>query len=301
MKNAIFFYYNLNPITITERNKIFEFQLQNNSYVLIPCTRTNEEVEVLYKLSILLYERGIPVHQIVLNKDNQLVTFINQIPYVLFRVYIQKDIPLIMNDILNFQKLTEGITVNNLPLADWYQLWTQKIDYLEYQMSEFGKKYPLLRESFSYYVGVSENCITLVGNLTNIEKKTLSHRRLYTTSTLFDLYNPLNFVMDSKVRDICEFLKDGFFHGKNVLEEAGLYFRYQPLSETDYQLFFIRMLFPSYYFDQYEKIIEMGHPEKELLPVIHNTENYESLIAIFYTWLQSYGKIPEILWMKKSN
>ncbi|MBS7021353.1 MAG: hypothetical protein KH135_05820 [Firmicutes bacterium] len=299
MKNAIFFYYNLNPITITKRDKRYEFQLQNAWYVLTPCTRPQEELDKLYNLSIVLYERGIPVHQIVLNKDNQLVTFINQTPYILFHIYVPKDTNIVLNDILNFQKYTTTVSLDNLPVADWYHLWTQKIDYLEYQVSEFGKKYPMIRESFSYYVGIAENCISLVGMIPDIQKNTLSHRRLGVQSTLFDLYNPLNLVVDSKVRDICEFIKDSFFHGIHAIEQINFYFSTQALDKQEAKLFFIRMLFPSYYFDKYEQIIEKDHDEKELLPFIHHTKEFEYFISIIYQHLVQYAELPEIYWIKK--
>lgn len=299
MKNAIFFYYNINPITITKRDKNYEFQHQNAWYILTPCTRPQEELDKLYNLSIVLYERGIPVHQIILNKDNQLVTFMNQIPYILFRVYVEKNTTIILNDIINFQRYTSTASLEQLPTADWYQLWTQKIDYLEYQVSEFGKKYPMIRESFSYYIGIAENCISLVGAIPDIKKDTLSHRRLGVQSTLFDLYNPLNLVVDSKVRDICEFIKDSFFHGLHALEQVNFYFSTQTISKQEAQLFLIRMLFPSYYFDKYEAIIERNYNERELLPFIHHTKEFEFFISIIYQHLMQYAELPEIDWLKK--
>ena len=41
-------------------------------------------------------------------------------------------------------------------------MWIRKIDYFEYQISQFGKKYPIIRESFNYYVGLAENGISLL-------------------------------------------------------------------------------------------------------------------------------------------
>lgn len=36
-------------------------------------------------------------------------------------------------------------------------MWVQKIDYFEYQVSQMGKKYPVIRESSIYYVGLAES------------------------------------------------------------------------------------------------------------------------------------------------
>lgn len=300
MKNAIFYYYNLNPITLIKRNQQFEFQMDQTQYILLPCSFPLEQLSSLYQLTLTLHQYQIPVHKIILNKDGQLITFINQVPYILLQLFVSKDTPIIFRDILQFQELTKNISIENFIVADWYQLWTQKVDYLEYQISEFGKKYPVIRESFSYYIGLAENAITLVKTV-NHPTPVLSHRRLYMNSTLFDLYNPLNLIMDSKVRDIAEYLKDCFFHNRNPLDMIQTYLQYQTLQCSEYQLLFIRFLFPSYYFDCYEQIIEHGHNEKELLPIILKNETYENILKYLYQQVLYHCYLPEMLWLTKSS
>jgi len=67
---------------------------------------------------------------------------------------------IIINDIHEFYKINNIKKPDNK--KDWYTLWTSKIDYLEIQLSEFGKKYPLLRKSFPYFCGLAENAIQLL-------------------------------------------------------------------------------------------------------------------------------------------
>ena len=298
MKNAIFYYYNLNPITLIKRYQQFEFQIDQTQYVLLPCSFPLEQLSTLYRLTLTLHQHQIPVHKMILNKDGQLITLINQIPYILLQVFVSKDTPIIFRDILQFQELTKDISGENLIIANWYQLWTQKVDYLEYQISEFGKKYPMIRESFSYYIGLAENAITLVKTVNQLAP-VLSHRRLYMNSTLFDLYNPLNLIMDSKVRDIAEYLKDCFFHNRDPLDMIQSYLQYQTLQCSEYQLLFIRFLFPSYYFDCYEQIIEHGHNEKELLSITLKNETYENILNYLYQQVLFHCYLPEMLWLTK--
>lgn len=298
MKNAIFYYYNLNPITLIKRYQQFEFQIDQTQYVLLPCSFPLEQLSSLYQLTLTLHQHQIPVHKMILNKDGQLITLINQIPYILLQVFVSKDTPIIFRDILQFQELTKDISGENLIIANWYQLWTQKVDYLEYQISEFGKKYPMIRESFSYYIGLAENAITLVKTV-NQPAPVLSHHRLYMNSTLFDLYNPLNLIMDSKVRDIAEYLKDCFFHNRDPLDMIQSYLQYQTLQCSEYQLLFIRFLFPSYYFDCYEQIIEHGHNEKELLSITLKNETYENILNYLYQQVLFHCYLPEMLWLTK--
>ena len=58
----------------------------------------------------------------------------------------------------------------------------------------------------------------------NINSSSLSitHRRIGVNSTMFDLYNPLNLIIDYKVRDVSEYLKDAFFNNVNVYVSASL-------------------------------------------------------------------------------
>ena len=287
-------------MTLIKRNQQYEFQIDQIQYILIPCSFPLEQLSSLYQLTLTLHQHQVPIHKIILNKDGQLITVINHTPYILLQLFVSKDTPIIFRDILQFQELTKNISVENFIVADWYQLWTQKVDYLEYQISEFGKKYPLIRESFSYYIGLAENAITLVKTITP-PTPILAHRRLYMNSTLFDLYNPLNLIMDSKVRDIAEYLKDCFFHNRNPIDMIQTYLQYQKLQCTEYQLLFVRFLFPSYYFDCYEKIIEQGHNEKELLPIILKNETYETLLKYLYQQILYHCYLPEILWLTKSS
>lgn len=287
-------------MTLIKRNQQYEFQIDQIQYILIPCSFPLEQLSSLYQLTLTLHQHQVPIHKMILNKDGQLITVINHTPYILLQLFVSKDTPIIFRDILQFQELTKNIPVENFIVADWYQLWTQKVDYLEYQISEFGKKYPLIRESFSYYIGLAENAITLVKTITP-PTPILAHRRLYMNSTLFDLYNPLNLIMDSKVRDIAEYLKDCFFHNRNPIDMIQTYLQYQKLQCTEYQLLFIRFLFPSYYFDCYEKIIEQGHNEKELLPIILKNETYETLLKYLYQQILYRCYLPEILWLTKSS
>ena len=300
MKNAIFYYYNLNPMTLIKRNQQYEFQINQIQYILLPCSYSLEQLSSLYQLTLRLHQYQIPIHKFILNKDGQLITVINHTPYILLQIFVSKNTTIIFRDILQFQELTKHISVENLMIADWYTLWTQKVDYLEYQISEFGKKYPLIRESFSYYIGLAENAITLVKSITK-PTFVLAHRRLYMNSTLFDLYNPLNLIMDSKVRDIAEYLKDCFFHDRNPIDMIQIYLQHHILQCREYQLLFIRFLFPSYYFDCYERIIEKGHNEKELLPIILKSETYETILKYLYQQVLYHCYLPEILWLTKSS
>ena len=47
----------------------------------------------------------------------------------------------------------------------WQDLWIKKIDYYEYQINQFKKKYPYLYQTFSYYSGLTESAIMLANTV----------------------------------------------------------------------------------------------------------------------------------------
>ena len=48
----------------------------------------------------------------------------------------------------------------------------------------------------------------------------VSHKRIGKNSTLYDLYNPLNLIIDYKARDAAEYFKDLFIQKENIFEEV---------------------------------------------------------------------------------
>lgn len=306
MKNAINYYYNLYPDNIHQANKQFRFMVNNEKYFLLPFQRNPEDINYLYDVCLQLLQRNIYCHQIVMNIDKKLITIINNNPYVLLKVYVDNHQIVTINDIILFSNNAVNLNFNNILKRDnWYQLWTQKIDYFEYQVSQFGKSFPLIRESFSYFVGLAETGILLLKNIPNENNTlTIAHKRIKNNYTLFELYNPLNFIVDLKIRDASEFFKERFFKIENtekkIFEEIRQYLTYSNLTVNETIMFFIRMFFPSFYFDLYEDIITEGLNENELLRIIDRINEYEELLKELYLYLKQYINIPDIEWLIKN-
>lgn len=302
MKNVIAYYYNLSSYDIHQNNDNYKFSVDNYHYVLTPCEINT--IGATYELSNTLIRNAIYVHQIIPNTYNSLYTIVNGKKYVLLRIYIPMNEKVEFQDILNFSNATGKIQISNYESPNWASLWANKIDYFEYQISQFGKKFPKIRESISYYIGMVETGISLYQNfkLDNISDNVnlnVSHKRIKTDDTLYDLYNPMNLLIDYNVRDAVEYFKNLFLIKKNVLEDIIEYFQYQYFTSYDYLLFFVRMFYPSFYFDLYEQIIENNDNEEKILDIIEKTPSYEKLIKDLYNYLSNYINMPDIEWIKK--
>lgn len=295
MKNAISYYYELNPENIHQHRNVYYFQINNDYYALCLFDLSND-INQVYKLNIDLLTHGIYNHSIILNKENQIITNIDQKQYYLLKLYNEMNQPISFSIIMNLNFMTSHIIDDKK--VSWKQLWEEKIDYFEYQISEIGVKYPMIRESVSYYIGLTELSISL---LNEVEKCSmcLCHKRVNLKDTTFEFYHPFNLTFDSLIRDPSEYFKQKFFFENENIEEEIINYLNLIQNDNDLKLFFIRMLYPSYYFDIYEQIVSGNIEEKKIIAITSKNEEYEKLLSNLYKYLKNYSILPEIEWLKK--
>lgn len=298
MKNALNYYYDLYPNDIYIKDKMYKFIYNNEYYTLLDITNNTKDLNEIYNLTIELNRNGIYTHQIILNNQNNIGTYINNNIYVLLKTYGKMEELIQIEDIINFSEATSKVNIK-LKKDNWYNLWINKMDYFEYQISQIGRKYPLLLESFSYFEGIVETGISLL-SIENLDQSSVcvSHKRIKSKDTLFDFYNPFNFIIDVKIRDIAEYIKE------TMLKEDSYYLieKYLNsinLNDIDYKLFFIRLLYPSFYFDIYEQIVNNEIEEEELKKIINKIPEYETLIKKTYVYIKNNNFLPDIEWIKK--
>lgn len=301
MKNELSYYYNINPTSIHQINKNYKCYVDNNQYLLMLCEEKENTLPELQVLSYYLFQNGIPCHQIIPNINNELITVINNNRYILLQIFVENR-AITVDDIVSFGDLyIDGNHFRSLVKNDWYNMWMQKIDYFEYQISQFGRRYPLLEQSSSYYVGLAENSISFLSNnvLGIDDRLSVSHRRIG-NSGLVELYNPLNFLLDSKVRDLAEYIKNNFFYGKYSISKAIDDIKKFNLNKGQYILLYSRLLFPSYYFDKFEEIVFENRDENELLKVISKNISYKIFLQEIYNIFIKNFNIQPIEWIIKT-
>ncbi len=302
MKNALQYYYHLTIDNIHQNAGVYKFVIQNVYYAFSPYDGDLGYVDTLYNLSVQMLNQGIYCHQIVLNAEQKVLTYVNGIPYVLLKSYYAMEEKITLEHIIQFSTMTMNVNYSNEIRRDhWGKLWSEKIDYFEYQVNQFGKSHPTIRESFSYFVGIAETGISLLGQSTlDYKNFVVSHKRIKRTQTLFDLYNPLSFIIDLKIRDVCEYFKESFITNGDIWSDIEYYLTTNQLTNYEYFMFFVRMFYPSFYFDLYEDIINHNKDEKQLLHIIERAPQYEQLLKKIYLFLLQRISLPDIEWLKKA-
>lgn len=302
MKNIINYYYNLNLLDVYEVNDKFYFNINNIDYLFIIFDRPFEDAVPIYNLYLELKRRNIQVNDIITNKDNQIITNVNGIFYVLIADKT-KNRSINMNDILYLQNNTLNI-INEKKLyrTDWIKMWKEKIDYYETQMNEIARKFKKISDNIDFYIGLGENAISyLVNSNVKIENTCISHKRIDINKGAFDFYGPVNFIIDSRVRDFAEYTKNLFFLDKIDFDLFRYYLDYMNFSKDEYVLLIARLLFPTYYFDLYDNIINYNLDEDLINNIVSKTNNYILFLkkVMIYIVYNKRINIPFIEWIIK--
>ncbi len=303
MKEVIEYNYNIVLDYVNEDNNITSFYYGDNLYIFVSYKRTEEEIQEILAVGKELINKNIKVLEIMFTKDNNALCKIANESYIMLKVTQNYKEEISIIDIINYNNITilKGNKYKNL----WGDLWSKKIDYFEYQIRERGVGKNTILDSFSYYIGLAENAVALV-NYKNKEyqngeneKVCLSHRRIFFPSYNLNYFNPVSFIFDLEVRDPAEYIKACFFAGEDATLELSTYLKSVKLTNYEYNMFYARLLYPSYYFDIYEDIINEEKEEDALIPIIKKVEDYEIFLKEVYRELSKYCAIENITWLTK--
>ena len=298
MNNIINFYYGINVVNIYEYKTGFLFSYNGTNYYFIKYDRDRNDLNGLINICIELKNRNILTNEFVSNRYNSYLTPFNNELYVLIRENVVKH-KININDILYIQNNTVNISFDkNISRLNSVDLWKNKIDFYEKKSIGLSNKYKLLNNTLDYYIGLGENAIIyLINNNVKNDHMVLSHRRLGN----YDFYNPLNYILDSRARDIADYIKKLFFYEGITIETVLSILNYINFNREEYILFIARMLYPTYYFDLVDKIIFFNEDEDILKKVIDKSDEYINLLKKLFYYI-NYNlrmNIPIIEWIIK--
>lgn len=193
-----------------------------------------------------------------------------------------------------FLYLSNYDTVNNQ--LNWGELWSRKIDNIEYQLHHIENKYPIIEKSIGYYIGMTESAISYINGMdfsnSSLEVKVITHSRIYEDN----INDPQNIVIDYRSRDVSEYLKYIFINDTYDYSKIRKALNSLDFSEFLWQLVYARMFFPNFYFDKYDNIIINETREDSLVTIINKIEEYEVYLDNIYDIICEQKKIPKIIW-----
>ena len=295
MENIIEYYYNRRIHSIINKGNDYIIKTKKNTLIL-------KEIYKINNISIICnLANTLNINTIIPNKDNNIFTNINNKIYSL--IIIKRTSILTLPNISNLSNINTSI-IPELERNNWEILWSNRIDFLEEYISQNVNKFPLIRESSDYFIGLSENAISYLVNTKKevsrnyyLDKKVISHISLSNS-----LYDPFNIIFDHKARDISEYIKYSFFiNNTNIYRELDEYFKHNNYSKYGIQVLFSRLLYPNFYFNTIDKIINNELKEQYLNIILDKIEEYQDYLYNINLYLSKYYNIPIPLWLKKNK
>lgn len=291
MENILNYYYNLVIKKIEEKGDSYFIYTDDGLYLL---NKLIVEVTELENIINYLNNTKEPYHLLVLNKDKELYTTIEEEKYVLFKV--RCDLNLEINPLIFSSYVLKGS-------YNWADVWSKRIDYYETQLNEVVSDVNVFY-AMNYYIGLTENAISFYNNLiemygTNDLIYSISHRRIGSPIKAISYYNPSNMLIDLNVRDIAEYIKMSFF--EDILTDSEILSIVNNLNFNNVManMFLVRLLYPSYFFNLYDEYIESKEINKKIFLYMKKSHEYESLVTKIYSRLSVKNDIKAYMWIFK--
>ena len=297
MCNFIDYFYGIKIDNIEFDNKNYFFIYKGYLYELYVID-TEIDINLVVNINKAMVGRTL-ISKIIVNQLGNYISNYNGVSYILMKIYADNKRKISINDI---DYLGNSLYTNKIN-SNWGVLWSKKIDYLENLISQFGKKYPIMVNSFNYFVGMAENAISYFNSIKFTENYSyyISHKVMNIDEVVDCFYNPLNIIFDYKVRDIAEYIKKVFFcvdyDKSKIYNEINKYFSNNKFTITDIRLLIARLLYPSFYFELYEKILVEGKNEKIILDVVSNIDDYEKYLNGIISYFKKQYGVDDIKWL----
>ena len=307
MKNTINYYYNLNPDKINHIFDYYYFYIDNELYYFSVYTKDVSSISDVYRFNQELISKGVLVNEIIDNKMSSVLTFVNQVPYILTKVVVNINKPISLGEI-SYLSMSQISYPKGLLRDNWLNLWISKIDYLEYHHEQNFSKFPLINSSFNYFIGLGENAISYLSETLRKYKAdysdvgVISHDVILVDDTIYNLYNPENIIIDHKARDLAEYIKASFFKDNySIFDELDEYFRHHYFSIFGIGLVIARVLWPSFYFEAYDEVMRNKITESSILKITSRVSEYERYLGDVFKYFRKFYSIEEVSWLVRNG
>lgn len=236
MENVISYYYNLIVDKSKLINNVLIIESDNNLFIAKSIHNIESFEEIITSMNSYYY---FPI----LNKEGKYYFEYNNLMYALFKADGPSEL---IGENLLFLPIISNIKI------DYSTIWENNIDYFIKKITEMDKDAIEEVNYINYYIGMSENAITINENAKRIPSTarfTISHFRInYPNYTLY-YKDPTELLIDYISRDIAEYTKSKFFFAEMTVDELiGLINKYN-LNDKEVMFMFARLMYPSYYFD----------------------------------------------------
>lgn len=293
MKNVLYNYYDILVDELNKSANNYFFYFNNELFLFYLVLNDINLVENIYKYIV---ENNIESFNIILNKEGNLFSDVDKKKYVLLRVKGILKYEVKFDEFKYYPVNSNGV--------NWGTLWSERLDYYEVQIRELGIKYQTVLNSFGMFSGLAENAI-LYFNMTmekfgDLESNVgIVHNRVKYPCYLIDYYNPVNFVIDYSVRDIGEYIKSYIISDDFDFNNVVTLINRMNLNDLMFNLLYARLLYPTFYFDVFDKIILEDGRDSDIVFILDKIDIYLDTLKRLYDRFNNEYQMFRIEWLNK--
>lgn len=298
MKNLINYLYHIDIDTIEKNGNYYLIKDKESVYLFSKYEAKYNFIQI-YNICNELNYHYFFAYKLKSNIYNKFLTNIDQESYYLLDIGTDYNSEVNFYDMLDFYKRSyiflNRQVQNNF---NWDILWENKINYLELYANNNKITNTKILPLFYYYLGIAENALVYVKSITKKyirsvdDKLSFTHRRVGFPVRKIDFYNPFNLIIDFEVRDIAEYIKSLYYNDIDYLIDLEYYLKTNKLTRYSASLLYIRIVYPSNFFDYFEDKSKSYFYDK-----YYDTNDYELFIKKTYELINSYVSIDKILWL----
>ncbi len=272
--NIIYYLYNIRIDYLRYINDKYVFSYNNDIYLFKEVFVPEEYLQFIIRSNDLF-------HVVIKGKNNRYVTVYRDKRYILMKVKIRENRFVLFDD---FYKMKNYIVQTTyFSSFNWLELWKRKIDQIEDYVSHHSFDIYIL-SIINYFIGLGELSINILNSLNQNEIIPLSyaHKRMNFNCDLYSYYDASNIIIDHYTRDIGEYIKDLII--KNKFNNKVINF--SVFSYLDRILLISRIIFPSYFFDLFDKFILEKKDFNNLDKYIINIDKYDEAILSILNFIK---------------
>lgn len=293
MKNILYTFYNILISDINKDKNNYYFYKDNKLYIFY---LVENDTDMLKKVYNYLRQSNIESYEIILNKDDSIVTFVDNKKYSL----------LLVKGILKYEYKFDDFKYYSIndSAYDWGKLWGNRLDYYNIQIRELGYKYQTILNTYGFYEGLAENAILYYNlSISKFNDRSIVgvvHNRMKYPCYSFDYLNPLNFVIDYYIRDVAEYIKSYSMSDNFDIKNVILILKRLQTNKLMFNLMYSRLLYPTFYFDIFDNIILDNGNDNEVVPIINKVNNYLFVLRTVFVTFKDQYELFNVEWINKN-
>ena len=303
MKKMINYFYKLYPTKIYNLNdEIYFFDNEYKYYIKKYADK--KKIDSYIMLHKHFKEINVSLNEILLNKDNSYITEYEKKTYIVIRVCEVEDVEINISDIMKYN-INAAKEIYTVIEVDELDSMKKEIDNYEILVSGYSKEHFLVQNVFNYYVGLAENAVSYMSDSikeTKVHEKSINHYKINKNLSNKNLIDITNISYNYKLKDISEYFRILFIYDLEWEEILSSFFGKYILNEFDYRFLYSELLYPRYFFDAIDDMINNHTDSKELEYLAKNVNEMENKLNKLFIIINRYCQIPPIWWInEKSN